>query len=83
MISSISSPSASISVQQYRPTYNAQYPPTGTNSYTDTVQLSDETQQYLTNAKASAPAAQPSFSEIVKEAADGDIGALAKLALIG
>jgi len=28
------------------------------------------------------PPAQPSFTQIIKEAADGDISALAKLALI-
>jgi hypothetical protein len=54
----------------------------GVPSNEDTVQLSSVTQQHLTNASASAPTTQPTITQIVKEAADGDITALAKLALI-
>jgi hypothetical protein len=57
-------------------------PYSGQTSKEDTVQLSAETQQHLANTKRSAQPAQPSFSEIIKKAADGDIAALAHLALI-
>ncbi len=48
----------------------------------DTVQLSSEAQQYLTSTKPAAPKPQPSFTQVIKEAADGDIAAIAQLALI-
>lgn len=85
MIGNISSTLASSSVQQTPavklvPSSQAQ----GSTSNEDTVQLSAETQQHLANTttKASSAASQPSMSQIIREAADGDITALAKLALI-
>ncbi len=84
MISNVSSTLASTSFQpnpavKLVPSSSTQ----GAGSNEDTVQLSAETQQQLANAKSSAPPQQPSISQIIKEAADGDISALAKLALIG
>jgi hypothetical protein len=81
MIGNISlSPSAD--VQQYSAGVGVPSSSRAASSKEDSVQLSAETQQYLTNNKASTPAAQPSFSQIIKEAADGNIAAFAKLALI-
>ena len=84
MISNLSSTLATSSVQQ---TPAVKLVPSsqskGATSNEDTVQLSAETQQHLANAtKSSSPASQPSMSQIIREAADGDITALAKLALI-
>jgi len=83
MFSIVSSALASTSVQQ-SPTVHVVPSSSnkGATSNEDTVQLSATTQQHLANAKASAPPPQPTFSQIIKEAADGDISALAKLALI-
>ena len=83
MIGNISSTSATTNVQPPPAAYRAASASSSgaSSSSEDTVQLSAETQQHLANAKSSAPA-QPSIGQIVKEAADGDINALAKLALI-
>ena len=85
MVNGISSSSASTAVQQTNTVHNVPSPASqGTSSKEDTVQLSAEAQQQLTaTKKGSAPAAPQTISEIVKEAADGSIAALAQLALIG
>jgi hypothetical protein len=84
MISNLSSTAASTNVQQYQAVRHVPSPSQGATSTEDTVQLSAETQQHLANnTKGSTPPAQPSFDEIIKEAADGNIAALAKLALVG
>ena len=84
MISNISSAPAATYVQPPPALYKAAAASSGATSYGDTVQLSAETQQYLAaNAKSgSSTPTQPSFAQVIKEAADGDISALAKLALI-
>jgi hypothetical protein len=84
MISNISSTLAIDSVQQTPAVRLVPSSPSkGVTSNEDTVQLSSETQKYIANAKSSAsPAAAPNITQIIKEAADGDISALAKLALI-
>jgi hypothetical protein len=83
MISNISSSSASTSAQQYLPSYNVPSSAKGTTAYEDTVQLSDETQRYLTSTKANTAPAQASISQIIREAAGGDIAALDRLTLVG
>lgn len=82
MFSNISPTLATHSVQQ-NPAVKvvSSSPSKGAASNEDTVQLSPETQKYITNTKTSSPA-QPSITQIIKEAADGDISALAKLELI-
>jgi len=82
MISNISSTTASANAPVYPTVQNVPSPAKGTASKEDTVQLSAETQRHLTNTKASA-AAPPSFDQIIREAANGDITAMAKLALVG
>jgi len=82
MIGNISSTHAANYVQPPPALFKVAAASSGTSSNEDTVQLSAETQQHLANAKSSSPPAQPSIAQIVKEAADGDINALAKLALI-
>jgi hypothetical protein len=83
MISNLSSTLAISSVQQ---TPAVKFVPSSSNkgatSNEDTVQLSAATQQHLANTKRQAAPTQPSFAQIIREAADGDISALAKLALI-
>lgn len=81
MIGNISSSAASTDIQQYRPAYKVASAAQGTTANEDTVQLSDATQRYLTNTKTNNQPA--SISEVIKEAADGNIAALAKLALVG
>jgi hypothetical protein len=83
MISNLSSTSAGAIAPTYPTVHNVPSPSKGTTSNEDTVQLSQETQQHLAATKASAPPAQPSLDQIIKEAAGGDITALAKLALVG
>ncbi len=84
MISNVSSALASPSVQQsqaVKPTPSSSNK--GVTSNGDTVQLSAATQEHLANTKSnSATAGQQSITQIIKEAADGDITALAKLTLI-
>ena len=55
----------------------------GATSNGDTVQLSAATQQILASTKSSTSTQKETISEIIKEAAGGDISALAQLALIG
>jgi len=84
MIGNISSASANTNVQQFPTVHNVASPLIkGTPSNEDTVQLSTETQQHLSNTKAPAQTSSSSINQIIKEAADGDIAALAKLALVG
>ncbi len=85
MISNISSAPAATYVQPPPALYKTAAATSGATSKGDTVQLSAETQQHLAaSAKSgsSAPAAPPSFTQIIREAADGDIAAFAKLALV-
>jgi hypothetical protein len=82
MISNVSSALASSSVQQIPAVKLIPSTSNQATSKEDTVQLSAETQQHLESAKRSAEPAQRSFTQIIKEAADGDIAALAQLALI-
>lgn len=85
MISNVSSTIANTSVQPYQsvklvPSSSNQ----GATSNGDTVQLSTATQQHLaSSAKTSTSTQTETISEIIKEAAGGDISAIAKLALIG
>ena len=86
MISNMSSAAAagaSTNFQQYSALHNVPSSSKGATSNEDTVQLSAQAQQQLASTKASAPAPQPSFDQIIKEAADGNIAALVKLALVG
>ena len=83
MISNLSSTSAGAIAPTFPTVHSVPSPSKGTTSNEDTVQLSPETQQHLASTKASAPPPQPSFDQIIREAADGDITALAKLALVG
>ena len=83
MISNVSSALATDNVQQNPAVKSVpSFPSKGPTSNEDTVQLSAETQNHLANTKSSAAPAQPSMAQIIKEAADGDINALAKLELI-
>jgi hypothetical protein len=49
----------------------------------DSVQLSSRTQQSLAVTGQTKSQAQPTISQLVKEAAGGDLSALARLAVIG
>jgi hypothetical protein len=88
MIGSISTTPTSISFQQYSAAQSAPPPSKAAPAVEDTVQLSDQTQQTLNSQQSSAkketaPPSQPSISQLVKEAADGDLSALARLAVVG
>jgi hypothetical protein len=84
MISNVSSTLANSSVQ---PNPAVKLVPSSSNqgatSNGDTVQLSPATQQHLASARSSTSTQPETISEIIKEAAGGDISAIAKLALIG
>jgi hypothetical protein len=87
MIGSISTTPTSISFQQYSAAQGAP-PPSKAAAVEDTVQLSDQTRQTLNSQpgsakKETAPSSQPSIGQLVKEAADGDLSALARLAVVG
>jgi hypothetical protein len=82
MISPVSSAANSSSVQQYPAVKLVPSTSNPATSNEDTVQLSAATQQHLESAKRSAEPAERNFTQIIKEAADGDIAALAQLALI-
>ena len=84
MISNVSSTVVNTSVPQILavksvPSSSSQ----GATSNEDTVQLSADTQKLLATTKIGGSGSEPNITDIVKEAADGDIAALAKLALIG
>jgi hypothetical protein len=82
MLGAISSISSSFNVQRYPAVQTVPSPSKGTNtSNEDTVQLSNVAQQAV-KARAAAAAAPQSITEIIKEAADGDISALAQLVLV-
>jgi hypothetical protein len=81
MISNISSIPAGATAPAFSTVHTVPSPSKGTTSNEDTVQLSPETQQHLANTRSSSPPA--SLDQIIKEAAGGDITALAKLALVG
>jgi hypothetical protein len=84
MISNVSSTLVNTSVQSYPA---AKLVPSSSNqgatSNGDTVQLSAAAQQQLASSKSSASTQPETISQIIKEAAGGDISAIAKLALIG
>jgi hypothetical protein len=86
MISNVSSAPTSTTVQQY-PAARSAPPPSGTANYPqDTVQLSDVTQRAAAATQkqsAPQPAPPPTLGQLVKDAASGDITALAQLAVIG
>jgi hypothetical protein len=83
MISNVTPAPTSTTVQQYPAVQSAPPPSKTVKSPEDTVQLSDETQRNLTAAKQSAPQPAPTLGQLVRDAADGDITALARLAVIG
>jgi hypothetical protein len=85
MISNVSSAPTSTTVQQYPAARSAPPPSRTANSPQDTVQLSDVTQRAVTTQKQSAPqpAPAPTLGQLVKDAANGDISALARLSVIG
>jgi hypothetical protein len=84
MISNISSTSPIASLQQYPAARNVPSSPKGSSSSNeDSVQLSEQTQRHLADTKASGPPPGASLDQIIKEAAGGDITAIAKLALVG
>ena len=61
---------------------DAQPPSKATRPPEDTVQLSAKAQQSL-GSQAASTSSQPSMSQIIREAAAGDIRALAKLVMVG
>ena len=83
MVSNVSSAPTSNTVQQYPAARSAPPPSKTVSPPQDTVQLSDATQRALTVPKQSAPQAPPSLGELVRDAASGDISAMAQLAVIG
>ena len=82
MTTVISSITANANVQQYPITRSAPVYARATASG-DTVALSNAAQQVLTTPAQSAPQTPPNLSELVRDAANGDISALAQLAVIG
>jgi len=83
MISNVSSAATSTAVQQYPAARSAPPPSRTVSSSQDTVQLSDVTQRSVTAQKQSAPQPAPTLGQLVKDAANGDISALARLSVIG
>jgi hypothetical protein len=83
MISNVSSAATSTTFQQYSAAQSAAPPSRRANSPEDTVQLSDATQRAVTFPKQSAPQPPPTLGQLVKDAANGDISALARLSVIG
>jgi hypothetical protein len=83
MISNVSSAATNTAVQQYPAARSAPPPSRTASSPQDTVQLSDVTQRAVTYPKQSAPQPAPTLGQLVKDAANGDIGALARLSVIG
>jgi hypothetical protein len=82
MTSSISSISSSAGVEQYPAPRNAPPLARAATASGDTVALSDATQRALAASKQSAP--QPlTLGELVRNAANGDISALARLVMVG
>jgi hypothetical protein len=75
---------ALISTTAQYPAAQSAPPPSKTVSFPeDSVQLSDETQRTLTTSKQSASQPGPTLGQLVRDAANGDISALARLAVVG
>jgi hypothetical protein len=74
---------ANANVQQYPIARSAPVYARAATASGDTVELSDAAQQALTAPTQSAPQSPPNLSELVRDAANGDISALAQLAVIG
>ena len=83
MISTVSSATTTTNFQRYSAAQSAPPPSRTANSPQDTVQLSDATQRAVAFPKQSAPQPAPTLGELVKDAANGDITALARLSVIG
>jgi hypothetical protein len=83
MISNVSSAPTSTAVPQYPVARSAPPPSKTASSSQDTVQLSDVTQRAVASQKQSAPQPAPTLGQLVKDAANGDITALARLSVIG
>jgi hypothetical protein len=83
MISNVSSAPTSTTVQQYPAARSAPLPSKTASSSKDTVQLSDVAQRATTPQKQSAPQPALTLGQLVKDAANGDITALARLSVIG
>jgi len=82
MISNVSS-GASTTVQQYPAAQSTPLLARAATSSGDTVELSDTTQRALTASQQSVPQPQPTLHQLVEDAANGDISALARLSVIG
>jgi anti-sigma28 factor (negative regulator of flagellin synthesis) len=83
MVSSVSSTPQSNSIVQYQPVQRTQQTQTATKSTEDSVQLSAQAQQAAASSKTKSPASQPTVEQLVNEAANGDISALFRLAVVG
>jgi hypothetical protein len=83
MVSNVTSTPTTNTVQQYPAARSAPLFARAATASGDTVELSSAAQRALTTPAQSAPQSPPSLSELVKDAANGDISALAQLAVIG
>jgi hypothetical protein len=82
MIGDVSSTQPNTFVAQYPAVRSVPFSSKAAAPTEDTVQLSSQAQRILASSKQIQPATSQSFSQIIKEAANGDILALARLALI-
>jgi hypothetical protein len=84
MIESISSTQRSSTVGQYPAAMRDAPPPSkAVRPAEDSVALSAGAQQSLSSAKAAATMPPPSFDQVIRDAAGGDIRALARLVMLG
>ena len=82
MIGDVSSTQPNTFVAQYPAVRSVPFSTKTAAPTEDTVQLSGQAQRILASSRQTQPATSQSFSQIIKEAANGDILALARLALI-
>ena len=83
MISNVSPAPTSSAVQQYPAAQSAPPPSKAARAPEDTVQLSDATQRAMAAPKQSAAQPAPTLDQLVRDAANGDVSALARLVMVG
>jgi hypothetical protein len=83
MVGGVALAPTSSTVQQYPVSQSALRPSKTVGSPEDTVQLSDVTQRTLAPSTQAPPQPAPTLGQLVRDAANGDISAFARLAVIG